>query len=310
MTPTEKLSSFQAEVEHLRKIHFGYIAPIEYLDYVPAKAKFHLCLAHLLPNPTYAEFYKKRQAQGDMIFMDNSAFEFGGSIEEDKLLELIEAGGFTPDVIVAPDYPGQKASKTLNSTRKFIKTLEREGIDSLVMGVPQSVIGNWNGWIDAFDQMQDITPVIGLSILGIPNAAQSQTGTKDISYNRLWAMDQLKSADGWGSDGIWYHALGAGSPSEFRLQASRTRSLYGYDFNGSVAIHSLDTSSPIWHGILGIKYDDSATGLIKGKSPKHVNFDIKRATGDKLEKQKECILHNIKYVEAALNNKPSPTYIK
>lgn len=302
-----QISDFMVEVENTRKVHFGYIAPIEYLDFVPKKAKFHLCLAHLLPNPTYAEFYKKRQEQGDLIFMDNSAFEFGGSIEEDKLLELIAAGGFTPNVIVAPDYPGQKASKTILSTKKFIKTLEREGIKSMVMGVPQSVVGDWKGWLDAFDHMQSLTGVIGLSILGIPNAAQSQTGTKDITYNRLWAMDQIQACDGWTHDGVWYHALGAGSPSEFRMQAERTRNINDHD---RVAIHSLDTSSPIWHGILGIKYDDSATGLIKGKSPKHVNFDIKRATGDKFEKQKECILHNIKYVEAALNNKPSPTYVK
>ena len=295
------------EVENTRKIHFGYIAPIEYLDFVPTKSKFHLCLAHLLPNPTYAAFYKKRQAQGDLIFMDNSAFEFGGSIEESKLLELIAAGGFTPNVIVAPDFPGQKSVVTLNSTKKFIKTLQREGIGSMIMGVPQSIVGDWKGWLNAFKQMQELTGVIGLSILGIPNAAQSQTGTKDISYNRLWAMNQISSIGAWDADGIWYHALGAGTPSEFRLQASRTATLLG---DKQIGIHSLDTSSPIWHGILGIKYDESPTGLIKGKSKKHVDFNIKRATGDKFELQKECILHNIKYVEAALNNNPSPTYIK
>jgi hypothetical protein len=131
--------------------------------------------------------------------------------------------------------------------------------------------------------------IIGMSILGIPNAAQSQTGTKDISYNRVWATMKLLR-EGLYDPTVWYHYLGAGSPSEVRLQR-----LLGM-------MTSMDTSSPIWHGINGIQYDESATGLVGGKIKKHVDFNLERCDSTSVEFRKmyDIVLANIQYIKDSL----------
>lgn len=290
------------------KIHFGYIAPIAYLDLVPKNSKFHLCLAHLCKDKTYCEFYTKRRKAGDMIIMDNSAFEFGGSIEPEVLVDLIGNSGIEPHVVVAPDYPGQAAKVTITAFDKFAKYAEKAGLcdQDQLMAVPQSRVGDWKDWLRGYKTFRtNGVRFIGMSILALPNAAQGITGTTDISTNRLWATVELMQQGRVGGlhGNPWHHYLGAGSPSEYRMLDRLEQINNNHDT--AFTINSSDTSSPIWHAINGIRYDNSATGLIKGKSKKHVNFDIKRADGAKLADIINNATLNIEYIQAALSNKPA-----
>lgn len=274
-------------------ISFGYIAPINYLNYIPHKSTFHLCLAHLCTNETYCEFYRAKRERGDLIFMDNSAFELGEGIENERLLDLIDESGIKPHVIVAPDFPGRPAVKTLNALVKFRTSIENRNYkeDVRIMGVPQSEIGKHDQWIMCYNEMTSngIADTIGMSILALPNAFCQLTGTTDISHNRLYGSLYLRRM-GLYRTSMWHHYLGAGSPSEIQLIPQLQMA------------DSMDSSSPIWHGIHNIKYDESPTGLINGKIKKHVDFELPASEWFR-EKYSigEAIDHNVGYIDKAIN---------
>lgn len=268
------------------QIKFGYICPIPFLnDFVPESADFHLILAHLLTDPNYVEFYNKKADRGDMIILDNSAFEFGRPIETEELLKLIDESGIRPTHVVAPDYPGQPWRKTYESACNFIETLDKLGrlSEFKIMAVPQSEMGEFAEWIQCYHSLTELqyADVVGMSILGIPNAFCSLTGTSDIATNRIFATMFLKERGMIASK--WHHYLGLGNgPRELFFQ----REL-------GVA-NSCDSSSPIWHGINNISYDSSATGLIDGKIKLPVDF---HGTQNISQLQHDRVKHNINFIE-------------
>jgi hypothetical protein len=265
----------------MKKIKYGYIAPIAYQHMIPESADFHLILTHLLDDPQYVDFYKKKIERGDTVILDNSAFEFKRALSTEEILGFIERSGIQPTYVVAPDYPFQDWEITWNSTLKFIE--EVKGMPYKVMAVPQSKKGDYQGWIRGYSEMlqhPDIE-IIGMSILGIPNAFCSLTHTEDVAFNRVYATSYLLNkgivAPGW----KWHHYLGlGGGPREILIQ----RQLELMDSN--------DSSSPFWHGHLGVKFDNSIWGLKNGKSPLEVRFN---AVQD--PEALDDIEHNIQYME-------------
>lgn len=252
----------------MKNIKFGCIAPIPVLNVIPKEWNFHLLLAHLLTDEDYVNFYKQRQSQGDYLLLDNSAFEFGSAISAEKILKLISDSGLKPNCVVAPDYPGEDSNKTVDSLFQFLEDTKNE--EFTVMGVPQSVVGDYEGWIRSYSTMINIQDprftTIGMSILGIPTAFCELTGTNDIMFNRIFATSMIVDKQ-WNvpvADNAkmkWHHYLGLGQPRELVIQ--KTLGL----------IDSNDSSNPVWHGMHGITYDNSYGGLINGKLNKHVNFN-------------------------------------
>lgn len=243
---------------------FGYIAPINYLQYIPEHADFHLILAHLLTDIDYVKFYNERYAKGDYILLDNSTFEFGRPIEADELLKLIDDSGININCVVAPDYPGQHQKKTIASAYEFEATLRKLGRDYDVMVVPQSEKGDVLGWFECYLKFvqDDRFKIIGMSILGIPNAFYEATGTTDISHNRIFATSYINRLLPTIFSTKWHHYLGLGS------NAREMQIIKQFRFKELTN----DSSSPIWHGCLGIPYDESGNGLIAGKSKLAVDF--------------------------------------
>lgn len=286
----------------LKPIKFACIAPIHLLSLIPKSYDFHLLLAHLLEDPDYVAFYKARKLAGDTLLLDNGAFEFGKPLEAEDILELIDKSGIQPDYVVAPDYPTKDWKRTVDSSLNFANKVRDHAFK--VMAVPQSVVGDAEGWLEGYQALvkhMDID-MIGMSILAIPNAFQKITGTTDIMINRLFATSEilnnkLQIAHYTAESGPikpvtkWHHYLGLGQPRELLLQ----RQLGLMDSN--------DSSSPVWHGVQGIKYDDSYGGLINGKSPIPVDFHATRfggMVGDVYftdEEIAKCISYNMKSID-------------
>ena len=264
----------------MKQIKFGYISPINYLHLIPEHQTFHLILSYHLKNPTYLAYYKKKQERGDIIICDNMAFELKKSIPGKELIQLIDESGLIPTYVVAPDYPFQEWQVTMESTLAFIEEVKDKPYK--VMAVPQSRKGDVQGWTTCYDLMvanPDIH-VIGMSILGIPNAFCEMTGTSDIAFNRIFATKYLldrKSNHPY----KWHHYLGlGGGPREILIQ----RQLGLMDSN--------DSSSPFWHGYLDTKFDDSLWGLKGGKSSIEVDFHAPY-----MESSAKTIQYNIDYME-------------
>lgn len=246
----------------MKQIKYGYIAPIKYQHLIPKDADFHLILAHLLDNKEYVDFYKEKIKRGDTVILDNSAFEFKRALSADEIFGFIERSGIEPTYVVAPDYPYKDWKVTWESTVAFIKEVHEKGAPYKIMAVPQSVEGDWTGWLNCYTRMANhpSIAVIGMSIIGIPNAFCKLTGTDDIAFNRIYATNYLLET-GLAVTDKWHHYLGlGGGPREILIQ----RQLGLMDSN--------DSSSPIWHGYLGIHLDNSIWGLQNGKSPIEVDF--------------------------------------
>lgn len=239
-----------------------FIAPINYLHLIPENENFHLTLAHLFENQVYSDFYKQKKERGDFILMDNSAFEYKEALSKEFLLSILEKIPFIPDVVVLPDYPFQDYQKTVDSAYESIEFFKQNYSPIKFMYVPQSLKGDLQGWLSGYKEasyMKDVS-FIGLSILNIPMAFCKETGTEDISFNRIYAMAYLQSNNLILKDKN-YHCLGLGS------NIRELKIMQQYSF-----IYSNDSSSAIWHGINGISYDDSSTGLFLGKIKKEVDF--------------------------------------
>lgn len=242
---------------NIKTPEFCYIAPIEYLHYTEA-SNSHLVLAHLADtNQQYANFYKKLSKSGTQrIIMDNSAYELKEPYDTDKLISLGHKCG--ADTIVLPDYPFQTSDVTIKAAEKYVGDFRKDGFHTFF--VPQSETGDVDDWYKGYAwavEHADID-VIGMSILGIPNALPHI----HPSYARV-VMTQNLINDGLFDFDKHHHYLGLNAgpgleiPSLLRMGA----------------LDSIDSSGPVWSAILGHQYTtdaDSLQTVSKLKMP--VNF--------------------------------------
>jgi len=254
---------------------FGIITPTEYLNEFAAQSGFHLVLAHLVDtDEQYATFYRTRSQLGDFIICDNGAFELGESYAPDKLLQLAERCG--ADVVVLPDYPFCEGRKTIDASLKVIDQVKAAGLQT--MFVPQSKRGDLEDWISTYEWADNNTDidVIGMSILGIPNALTSVPK----SYARV-VMTHILKERGF-TFNKYHHYLGANAGMSLEIPALIKVG----------ALNSCDSSNPVWHAILGHEYSPNTDSLLSTKKiSMPVQFDYK------MTKDKETlrrILHNIK----------------
>lgn len=250
-------------------IKFCHISPTPHLDDFCKDNKAHLILAHLVEtDERYAYWYKQRK---EFKILDNSAFEMykqgRDMYSPDKLLEM--GAKVKADVIVMSDYPNEHPSKTIEAAEKLGPIFHANGYQTFF--VPQSKIGELEDYIAAWEYAATSPNVdfIGNSILGAPNAfGNIEKGNKlqrflsrwrimDILYRR-GILDKLQQ------NGKKIHFLGmVDGPNEIAL----VKDYHKYIF-------SWDSSSAIWHGLMGIEYDSSPTGLLNGKNETEVDFDF------------------------------------
>ncbi|MBJ7436423.1 MAG: hypothetical protein JHC54_12030, partial [Acinetobacter sp.] len=172
----------------------AFISPVTYFDQIPDQSTFHLCLAHLLPNEDYRNFYLQKIERGDFIILDNGAFENKVPYPLSQIGQMCHDYKFYPNVIVLPDYPMEHWTKTITESVLALNK-ERHIIDwnCQFMAVPQSERGDWRGWLAAYRTLSEhpLISWVGMSILGIPNAFCELTGTNDVSFNRTYATAYL-----------------------------------------------------------------------------------------------------------------------
>lgn len=252
---------------------FCIIAPIQYLDWYSSQSPCHLVLAHLVDtHKEYAAFYRGRV--GEFKIMDNGAFELGESYNPEKLIQL--ATECEADAIVLPDYPGHPAIKTVEAARELIPEVKKAGFKT--MFVPQSERGNWSSWVDAYSwaSYNDDIDIIGMSILGIPNALPNVAKP----YARVVATSLLQASNNFNYK-KYHHYLGLNAGPALEIP-----SLINMD-----ALDSCDSSNPVWCGILGHEYNKNCDSFLSVSKPKmEVDFLYKR-TSDNITHRR--IQHNI-----------------
>lgn len=237
---------------------FCFITPIPYLDKFASPVKDapnrHLVLAHLVDqSQEYANYYLHRGLAGDYIMMDNSAYELHEPYSPNRLMRLAEQCG--AHAIVLPDYPFQPADKTIEAAMEFAPQFKAAGYHNFF--VPQSERGHYYDWEKGYvwaANNPDID-IIGMSILGIPNALP----VIDPSYARV-VMTALLIDKGVFTRHKAHHYLGLNSGPGLEVP-----SLLRMD-----ALTSIDSSGPVWAGIHGHAYTTEADSLQMVKKLKSV----------------------------------------
>jgi hypothetical protein len=236
------------------KPSFCFIAPTEYLNNAASHSSTHLVLAHLVDNdPIYTKWYRDAFALGDFIMMDNSAYELKEPYSPDRLVDLANECG--ANAIVLPDYPFESGYVTIEAAKKYIPIFKNAGFKTFF--VPQSKKGDIIDWIRTYEWAvnNDDIDIIGMSILGIPNALPNI----DPAFARV-VMTQLLQSEQKFANGKHHHYLGLNAgpgleiPSLLRMGA----------------LDSIDSSGPVWAGILGHEYStntDSLQAVSKIKLP-------------------------------------------
>lgn len=238
-----------------RAPEFCIIAPTQYLDFALA-SKSHLVLAHLVEtDQEYADFYANLNDE-HFIIMDNGAFELGGSYAPDRLIEL--GRKCNADVIVLPDYPNKPAQVGIDAAEAVIDSIIAAGFKT--MFVPQSEVGQIDDWVAAYEYAvnNDKIDVIGMSILGIPNAIPHV----HIGYARV-VMAHILMERGLFNHEKHHHFLGLNSGPALEIPTLLNMGV----------LDTCDSSGPVWSAILGHEYSANTDSFLAVSKPlMHVNF--------------------------------------
>ena len=275
-------------IHHKKDTQFMHISPIPYMEVLVGNRTHHLALAHLIEgnqdDPTvqqYIKFFRDLDPSNKCVIMDNSAFEMhqqGRPMMDHAILYNL-AKKIDADYIVMPDYPGELGLKTMKAAERFIEAMrQHSGDDPYCPGlffVPQGEPGNIDDLVNCamWGARNHDIDYIGLSILACPYAVVGDTygDRHDIMVSRLRVLTELEKAGFFHiceENDVYIHLLGMlDGPIEIDLYRRWLK-----------RIDTWDSSSAIWHGLNGIEYDDTATGLKDGKLQLHVDFDHKSGT--------------------------------
>lgn len=282
-------------------MEFCHITPTKYVDLVADHPR-HLLLAHLVEtNEDYVNKYLeiKNHNPNTTFILDNSLFELFKAgkkpFESEKLIDLGKK--VNADYIVMSDYPTERWTVTRNKAIELAPIFKEAGFKTFY--VPQSELGDLEGLLDSICwglENDDVIDLIGMSILACPIAL----GLKENRYNekvegayrlqrylsrkcvfdaltkRLYRNEQYNPL--FRKIRNRFHCLGMTEGyKEIELLQDPIRSEW---------IASWDSSSAVWHGLNGIKYDNSPTGLVNGKFEEEVDFNYSTNNKNNIEKAK------------------------
>lgn len=258
---------------------FCIITPTEYCERYASQSTMHLVLAHLVDtDEKYCQFYAN---SNEFKIMDNGAFELGESYDPERLLTLGRL--CKADAIVLPDYPFQPADKTIRAATELMSEIKEAGFRT--MFVPQSEVGALEDWINGYKWASENPniDIIGMSILGIPNALPHIPA----AYARV-VMTQILTDRGIFNFNKYHHYLGLNSGPALEIPPLIKMN----------AMDSMDSSGPVWAGICGTMYTEMADSYQPvRKISKHVEFDYPMVKNEWVHK---AIQHNIDLTQRLL----------
>jgi hypothetical protein len=208
-------------------MEFCIISPTAGLERYATLSKTHLVLSQV-EERQYKEFYLKRRREGDLIILDNGAYE-GKQSTEGELIDAIEF--YNPQVVVLPDRFLRPWEETFQVSHDFLDKYYNRFSDVEWMYVPQSSPNDIMGFIDGLLHAANELPV---SWIGIPRCLVTDIAQDPLMRVRVCEFIKRK----WYNDPcLRVHALGMykGNVEELKLLAAA-----GCD--------SIDSSAPVWRG--------------------------------------------------------------
>jgi hypothetical protein len=237
---------------------------------------YDYCLVHLMEQePVYRDFFIDCSNKGRRILLDTSIFELGEAFNLDKYAYWVKE--LTPHEYIIPDVL-EDTQKTIESSENFIK--KYPGLPGKKIGVVQGK--TYNQIIDCYQYLDKKLDVDKIAISFDYSLYKElfPHPNKWVSFmcGRVLVIDRLLQ-DSIININKPHHLLGCSNPLEFSFYKDPT-----YNF-----IESIDTSSPIVHGLHEIYYTGKIGNWVK-ESTKLADL-IKSIPN---ERQRMIIFHNIK----------------
>lgn len=234
----------------MHKIKVSHESPISLLEKSEFYNDYQYGLCHLFKDPAYYEYFRSYKDGGGYVLLDNSLFELEKPFSLSEFAKIVK--DFQPDEYIIPDSL-DNTQETITNVILWKKYLD---IPGKAIGVVQG--STWKELEDCFKFLSEEPTIkkIAISFNSIPfGSKQNENYAIDCGINRYafllkqWADGRMKKP---------LHLLGCSLPQEFK---------YYLDCPFRDYIDSVDTSNPVLHGMMGLKYD-AVRGLINKVSTK------------------------------------------
>lgn len=178
----------------MKEFKIAQIVPVLHLEQIENN-HYHMCLAHLVGDKRYAEFYRCMSNEGKFVLMDNGAAE-GAQLPVKELLKMYDA--IRPTEIVLPDTLNNCVD-TLRKTLDFIH--EYSNLPYRFMGVPQGK--DFDEWCACVEVMLREPRINSIGVSKFLNIA---TGNNEIRFHACAYIDKVAKA--LGRRDVEIHLLG------------------------------------------------------------------------------------------------------
>jgi len=229
-------------------------------------------LGHLIKQDSeYREFYKKELKRSDFSILDNSAFELGASIPFEELISV--ARELKPSHLILPDTVHDQET-TLKDSIDFYSQFRDELRE---LGITPIGVVQGNSFRELYQCILTYTSA-SIYYIAIPFDCIKDS---DYSIIRFQFFKYLLGKLGKTIlSELEIHFLGIQNPQELLLYTEEEKRF----------ITSIDTSSPILHGIIGSRFTQYGSNQPKPKLKLADNLDISIT-----EESEEIINYNINF---------------
>lgn len=240
-------------------IKVSHESPLSMLEVSRSYNDYDYALVHLFEtHPTYYRFFLNSLEQGRHVILDNSIFELGTAFDTIKYISWIHK--LNPTEFIIPDVL-ESCNGTLESANNFLQQYNSEGSeyidgDSKMIGVVQGKnYGELVKCYTAFDRMGVDKIAISFDYSYYAEVFPHPNKWVAFMMGRVLTLTRMMN-EGVINKKKPHHLLGCAHPREF--------SFYTHpDFNW---IETLDTSSPIVHGLKRVRYSDNIGNWVKEKT--------------------------------------------
>lgn len=238
-------------------------APLAIMPLVRTYTDYDYALVHLFEDEEigkpYFDFFAESLNQGRRVILDNSIFELGTAFEPLKFIDWVKK--LLPTEYIIPDV-FRNSEATLQKVDEWFSILEESNSMDILENCKAIAVVQGNSFEDCVDCYKKLLSDKRIYKIAIPFDFpwyQEWTGltNKELAFmeGRKRFMERLGRYNR-PSTFKPFHLLGCALPQEFEF--------YNHTPWLKNMIETLDTSNPVLHGFLGIKY--SINGLVE-KNP-------------------------------------------
>lgn len=209
-------------------------APVSIFEDVQAVTDGDYCLVHLLSkNSLYRDKFKEAIEKGREVILDNSVFELGTHFDMDEFAYWVKE--MKPTYYILPDVLND-GEATIQRAKEFLQA--HPDLPGKIVGVVQGK--NYEECVDCYKFMNTIADKIAISM--DYTFMQDESGLQGFVKGRQMLLTRMRD-EGIINRDKPHHLLGVMLPQEMK-----------YYREGFEWIDSVDTSNPVLHGMLGMRY--------------------------------------------------------